>query len=306
MKPNVSRLVGTDERTSEEIMTEQSLYSVLGLPPSATELDIRVAYLHKLARIRAGMLPSEDRPAIERAYATLENPDKRFRYDLHFAAYSRLPEKPLAVDRGAEVEPLRQTARFRVVTPRQDHAWRPMVMAAGASIMAVSLAVVLLLSGVGRHSSSHQVQMALGQPGSQNEAQVVEAKAAPEVSSDEDQQPEADAAADTLPNAPEAIASVPAAAPAQVRAPVVARVAAPVARVRQSAFITAAPEPVAAEVAAPDETVSYSTPAPVFAQSSPYGRSRSSFRLAGVYCHDSGGGEVYMPAGAPVPEGLSC
>jgi DnaJ-class molecular chaperone len=70
-------------------MAEQSLYSVLGLPPSATELDIRVSYLHKLARIRSGLLASDQRPAIERAYETLQDPEKRFRYDLHFAAYSQ-------------------------------------------------------------------------------------------------------------------------------------------------------------------------------------------------------------------------
>ena len=52
---------------------------------------------------------------------------------------------------------------------------------------------------------------------------------------------------------------------------------------------------------------SYSPPpAPVVALSSPYGKQRYSFRLSGMYCHDAAGGEVFMAAGAPVPENLTC
>jgi hypothetical protein len=100
-------------------------------------------------------------------------------------------------------------------------------------------------------------------------------------------------------------------APVQLRSPAVARVtnavSAPVRQTRQ--FQVAAPEPEAVEeAAAPVEAPpAYAQPpAPIVALSSPYGRQRYSFRLSGIYCHDAAGGEVFMPAGAPVPENLAC
>ena len=140
-------------------MAEQSLYSVLGLPPSATELDIRVSYLHKLARIRAGLLPSDQRPSIERAYATLHDPEKRFRYDLHFAAYSHLPQvdpssslQTLAIPR-----PKRPGVRATVLPPPPPIGKKKLLGMAG-SLLAASLAALTFLTISAHHTPSHSAQ----------------------------------------------------------------------------------------------------------------------------------------------------
>jgi hypothetical protein len=65
-----------------------TLYQVLALPSTATRNEIRAAYLHQMARLRTGELPELLEDWIERAYATLDHPDRRIEYDLYLALAS--------------------------------------------------------------------------------------------------------------------------------------------------------------------------------------------------------------------------
>ncbi len=77
----------------------RSLYDVLGLPPTASEDEVRAAYRASMRRVHPDVGGSEPAFSLVRAaYRVLGDPDRRHRYDLQLAAALDERERPCAPD----------------------------------------------------------------------------------------------------------------------------------------------------------------------------------------------------------------
>jgi hypothetical protein len=290
-------------------MMIQSLYQVLEIPSTATRTEIRAAYGRQIARIRSGELRSTRRPLIERACATLDNPDRRVSYDIQLT--QRRP--------WGHPEPIDHSSYMHMLAP---------ALAGAAAVVFVALGAFALQASPfrGQHQSALQARASVSQPvspaGNQSDAPAV----APTDAASDDVPAVAatETANDTAAEAPADDAGVAPPAPAPIpfaRSAPVLRAASPApaaaARNRQADYVPAAPDEVSAadtDAASPPaaNVAAEAAPAPALVQSASFGKvqanssSRLKFRVQGWFCHDSTGGEVFVSAGAPLPSGVSC
>jgi hypothetical protein len=290
-------------------MAEQDLYNVLGLSSDATNFQIRAAHAYLIGRVEAGEIPFGFRPAIEQAYATLSEPERRERYDAQLEAplppshYARTPK------------PLRGYGLARA----------SMFAAAAAMLAGVAIAGSLLLPARSRHAAPAPAQPITSLVISPTVAPQPEASAPPagEPSAEPaapSPEPEETTDAESAPPPPSAPAPVsrpvtvsapPYRAPAStLQAPPPRRALAQSAPPAAEGVVEAPATPDEADAAPEAESVeappSPAPSSPVLVQSSTYSRSNRAFRVAGRYCQDAAGGQVYIPIGAPVTPDLSC
>jgi hypothetical protein len=292
------RLLTRGPFDSGEIAIQQSLYRVLDLPSTATRAEIRAAYQRQLARIRSGEIRSTRRPLIERAWATLGDPDRRISYDVQFAKLPRWqrPESHLQV--------LLST------------------LASSATVVVVAIAGLLFVASALRsqHHAPAPVQATTSQPQPVTVAlSPPAAVAAPSKDVAEQSGTPVDAVA------PEPQAPAFTARPAVVQstatfspsgfsvisAAIVPAV--PAETYTDDTQVAVQPAADATEAAAPTapSLIEPSLVAPSLVQASSYGRiqatssSRLNFRVQGWFCSDASGGQVFVPAGAPLPSGVN-
>lgn len=281
----------------------QSLYRVLEIPSTATRTEIRAAYRRQLARIRSGELPATRRPLVERACATLDDPDRRVSYDVQLAQLPRW-QRP---------QPIPHSSHMHALAP---------ALAAAAAVVVVALGAFVLLASPlrGQHQSALQARASVTQPVSPAANQSNAPAAAPTDAVSVDapaaaaDDTSADVPADDAAAAPQAPAPIILARSAPILRSASAAPAATV-RTRQAAFVPPAsdePNAADADVAPPPAADVAAASAPALVQSTSYGKvqanssSRLDFRVQGWFCHDSSGGEVFVSAGAPLPGGVSC
>jgi hypothetical protein len=297
----------------------RSLYHVLEIPSSATRTEIRAAYRRQLTRIRLGELSSSLRPLIERACVTLDDPDRRIHYDVTIARRSRLGR----MDHG--------DAR------RSSNQFITNAVTSGAAL-AAALAIILLAATAMRSRRSAPVQ---ARPVLIPTAAAPVIDPAPQPPTDLPQAvpaiavlPDSSSSAESAPatiESPPAVAFTPpqavsSALPTEARRalppePVSARPADSTlagsagpnpaddgASVDPSPAQSADPSAAPAIIAGTDPSPS----APALVQSSSFGRvaangnSRADSHVQGWFCRDTTGGEVFVPAGAPLPAGVAC
>jgi hypothetical protein len=296
----------------------QTYYGTLEIPSTATQAEIRAAYRRQLDRVHAGLLPASFEREIERAYTTLGNPSRRLTYDVDLASR---PAAPL--NGPAASQPLMLLAG----------------MAAGAALtVALALSIVLPSHTMRRAPAPahHNVHISATATARSQPAEQATATETPATTTAEADEPSSTPDAAAPPAAPAATAPALPVAAAPPPA-IAARPAAPVSARRAPAYVPisagsayasppeyAEPSPSddsSADTsidasAAPDssqETEGVEAPPTVVAApnppavlSSPYGGSRVALRVPGWYCSDASGGQVFVAAGSPLPDGVSC
>lgn len=324
-------------------MAKPTLYEALGISWSATRDEIRAAYQRQMGRVRAGGLPRRRERSIERAYAILDNPDRRLRYDLELTSSHRpvwWPQIGNVLSEGrARWHRLRPDTHLASLLTRLKPRfaklphWPPATrldMTAHAIALLASICVIVLLSPArGKHTSPEPTHVATSRAGNAAATPpaelalgatvpsgVVEQSAGPPQSAEEPSQPA------TAP--PPSSLAVPAGPPRVVytqstRAPAVefeAVASDPADGDDLSQAVAAAepsPEPQLAVPAAyvPPPVAASNGPSPSPARlalvwSRPIIGSKVVTRVGGQYCRDRSGGEIFLPVAAPVPAGLTC
>jgi hypothetical protein len=301
---------------------QRSLYQILEVPSSATRNEIRAAYRRQLARIRVGDLSPSLRQQIERACVTLDDPDRRIRYDTEFAQHSRFPR--FAHEPGSRTQ-------SQVMTN---------LVTSGGALLAAAAIILLTASFMhgGRRASPPQARSVADpappaptivmapQAVAEAPPQVAAATAPPAVAPPDGSTEEANPLAQAAPAAgpaPEAPAF--ALAPTRVdasRALTIEPAARPAAAppidsgasdpVDQPALADPAPA-LSPDMSSAPTLIGNAEPpsAPALVESSPFGRvqpggARADSHVQGWFCHDTSGGEVFIPVGAPLPAGVSC
>jgi hypothetical protein len=302
---------------------QRSLYQVLEIPSSSTRDEIRAAYRRQLARIRVGDLSPSLRQQIERACVTLDDPDRRIRYDIAFARHSRFYRVK------------------REVGSRTQSQFMTNLITSGGALLAA--AAIILLAGSFMHGGRRAAPMQ-ARPGADTAQPtptivamplaVADAPPLGEAAPSAPQDAASQVAASPVASPPDANPPAPAAA-----APVTAAPAPPVVEARSALTAEPAVPPFAAAPLDGGGAVAVDQPAPAgpapavapdtssaptligggdppaaapsLVESSPFGRvqpngARADSHVQGWFCHDASGGEVFIPVGAPLPAGVTC